>query len=434
MAITGLLSIRLTLGYLGAERFGLWMTVASLQTVFSFTDFGLGYAVIHTVSEAYGHSDMPLIVRSIWTAIFAQTALVLLILAIFFLLFPLFDWARLFHVSGNLAISEAAPTVAIFVPLILLRSIVQVVQQAQYGMQSGYIANSWSAVGNFAGLIGLVVSAHAHSSVPILCLVVSGLPLIAGIANVTWWLTRRLPRNHAQSALVPGAHSKLLRRMLKTGFLFFLLQLAAQLNLGIDPLIVNQVMGSAAVATLTIVQKPFDLLAGSLLLLLQPLWPAYREALVSNDIPWIRKTFGRALIISLTFAIAVALIMMLAGTALIRLWAGSSAHPSKVLVFAYCAAFLFSAIQTPVSFFLNALGKLRFQLILALPVIIGSLLLKILLTPCFGLFVIPATSVVVGLIIMLPVQVIYIRSLFSKLSRKHNLPGNSPGATHPSTE
>ena len=49
--VISLLSIPLTLGYLGADRFGLWMTIASLQAIFAFADFGLGNGVLNTVAE-----------------------------------------------------------------------------------------------------------------------------------------------------------------------------------------------------------------------------------------------------------------------------------------------------------------------------------------------------------------------------------------------
>ena len=46
------LSVSMTLPYLGAERFGVWMTIASLVGMLVFLDLGVGNALINTVVAA----------------------------------------------------------------------------------------------------------------------------------------------------------------------------------------------------------------------------------------------------------------------------------------------------------------------------------------------------------------------------------------------
>lgn len=413
--VISLVSIPLTLRYLGPDRFGLWMTIASLQAIFAFADFGLANGVLNTVAEAYGRADLSLISRAVRSAIVMQAAVAVCLFALFWAASHFVDWPRILHVSTRLAASEARPAVLIFAGVFLLRSVVQVVQQAQYGLQTGYIANAWTAGGNIAALVGLILSARDHASVPVLCLVVSGLPVLSGLLNATWWLTTRLPH-------IPGGGStiaarRLLVDMMRVGLLFFFLQAGAALYYGVDPLIVNQVLGSSAVSTLAIVQKPFDMLSILLLLLLQPLWPAYREAISSGDTAWVRVTFRRALTASTVLAMAFALLMALQGRQLIRLWAGSQTHPSQALILAYCAALIFTAIQTPLGFFLNGLGKIRFQLLLSAPMILLSIFFKTMLTSRIGLPVIPLTTVLIGIALMLPAQTIYVRRQLRAMTR-----------------
>src|ERR1700743_469129 len=52
------LSVPLTVHYLGAERYGVWLTISSLITWMSMTDFGLaGVALVNVLSEASGKED-----------------------------------------------------------------------------------------------------------------------------------------------------------------------------------------------------------------------------------------------------------------------------------------------------------------------------------------------------------------------------------------
>src|SRR5690348_11551465 len=55
---TTLITIPLTLKYLGNERFGLWMTISSVMAMASFADFGVGNGVLNTVAKAFGKDNL----------------------------------------------------------------------------------------------------------------------------------------------------------------------------------------------------------------------------------------------------------------------------------------------------------------------------------------------------------------------------------------
>src|SRR6516225_11631836 len=51
-------SVPLTVHYLGAERYGVWLTISSLLFWVALTDFGLaGYALVNVVSATVGKGD-----------------------------------------------------------------------------------------------------------------------------------------------------------------------------------------------------------------------------------------------------------------------------------------------------------------------------------------------------------------------------------------
>jgi Na+-driven multidrug efflux pump len=56
--LMGFVSVPLTVGYLGAERYGVWLTISSLLIWVALTDFGLaGNALVNVLSEALGNDD-----------------------------------------------------------------------------------------------------------------------------------------------------------------------------------------------------------------------------------------------------------------------------------------------------------------------------------------------------------------------------------------
>src|SRR6266852_9311891 len=56
--LMGFVSVPLTVDYLGAERYGVWLTISSLLIWVALTDFGLaGYALVNVLSETVGNED-----------------------------------------------------------------------------------------------------------------------------------------------------------------------------------------------------------------------------------------------------------------------------------------------------------------------------------------------------------------------------------------
>ncbi len=63
-------SVPLTLSYLGPERYGLWMTIGSVVTLLSFSDFGIGNGLVNAISEAHGKQDRELAREYVSSAFF----------------------------------------------------------------------------------------------------------------------------------------------------------------------------------------------------------------------------------------------------------------------------------------------------------------------------------------------------------------------------
>ncbi len=412
--ITSLITIPLMLHHLGTERFGLWMTIASLQSILSIADFGLGNSLLNAVAVALGKNDDGLIWRSIRTALRMQCLLSLVLAVIFLAAYPFVDWPKLFNLTTVLASAEVGPTILIFVIAFSLRLIISLIQQAQLGLQRGYLANIWTGLGNGLSLAGIVLAVNNGAGLPVLCLVFVGCPVVAGAANVVPWLMRVAAKYSSQN-FEPRSDDVFLGQMLLVGLQFFLLQATAAIIGGVDPLIAGHILGPESVADLSVAQKPFELVSIFLALLFQPLWPAYREAIVSRDVRWVRRALFRALSAALLVSGIAAITMGYAGKSIIAVWAGPNVHPSILLIVGYGVANVVTTLGAQAAFFLNAMGKMYFQLAISIPAAIAALTLKLLLTKHFGLAAIPWSAVVVWLVMTAPPLILYMRRLIQRL-------------------
>ncbi len=55
--LTALVSVPLTLHYLGTERYGMWMTLSAFTALLSFTDFRIGNSVLTALAQRTGSGD-----------------------------------------------------------------------------------------------------------------------------------------------------------------------------------------------------------------------------------------------------------------------------------------------------------------------------------------------------------------------------------------
>jgi O-antigen/teichoic acid export membrane protein len=87
-----------------------------------------------------------------------------------------------------------------------------------------------------------------------------------------------------------------------------------------------------------------------------------------------------------------------------------------MLIVGYGIATVVITLVTQASFFLNAMGKINFQLAILVPAAVVALILKFLLTEHFGLAAIPWITVAVWAVMTGPPLILYMRRLIRRLS------------------
>ena len=95
---TSLITVPLTLKYLGNERFGLWMTISSVLAMAAFADFGVGNGVLNTVAKAFGKDDMEGVRKAVSSGFAVLNTIAALLLLSFFSIYRFVNWANFFHV------------------------------------------------------------------------------------------------------------------------------------------------------------------------------------------------------------------------------------------------------------------------------------------------------------------------------------------------
>ena len=405
-----IVSVPLTLNYLGPERFGLWMTVTSVVSMLAFADFGIGNGLLTVVGEAFGRDDKIAIRRYVSSAFAILICIAAFILAAFFIfVFPAVDWAHVFNVHSPTARADAGPAIAMLVTCFAVSVASLIVPRAQLALQQGFVNNLWVTIGLFASLAGIWAVSAAHGSVALLILAMVGTPIVAATINGIIFFERNKQYRPSWSVVSVAA----MRRIVGTGLMFVVLQLGQSISFASDKVIIARLLGAEAVAAYSVYERVFGVGSNLMLVMLLPIWPAYAEAWARRDTAWVRRTLKRSLALSVGVSTAFGILIVLAGPLIVSLWTRKNVPVQPVVLYSLAIWCILQCTQNALAMLLNGLHVIRVQVISSILVACLAIPLKFLLIRDLG----PAGAVLASSIAVISLSLIPFSVVVWKLTR-----------------
>lgn len=353
-----LLQIPLALHYLGTEAYGLWMTLTGILALFALSDLGLGYGLQNRVSSALGKDDVHAIKRS-----FVSGVVMLSLMALGFLLLSLpaaffIDWAKVFSIKSPQVGLEARAAVLVTVASAFLMLPLGAVQRLAIGMQLGWAQSIRNIITSVLSLLALVLAAFLGASLPLFLLLMIG-PNFLTAWGLFLWLRRHL--NWAEPLLSHFSWRES-TSLVRAGGWFLLPHIGGTIIGAAPPLIISTVLGAAAVTPFNLCARLLGAFPQFQLILLQPLWPAYSEALARGEVRWIRSAFIKSLFYTLIVVVLPCIAFPWWGPPVLRWWSGlEPAAFSHTLLVAIGLWYAVVAIAQAPAFLLNGLNCIKGQ-------------------------------------------------------------------------
>ena len=387
---TSLITIPLTIHYLGNEQFGLWVTISSLLAMATFADFGIGNGVLNIVAYADGRNDHEGIRRAVSSGFVILGIVGVVLLTVFSATIGWLSWPDLLGVSSAQARAETGPSILAFAACFALNIPLDLVQRAQLGLQEGFRTNLWQLAGSAASLAGVIVGIHFKVALPVLVGVLAGAPVMATGLNTLHFFGWSRPDLRPRLSLVSREE---VRKILGFGTLFFVLQLVVSVSFSADNIIIARVRGVSQVPEYSIPQRMFSIIAMIVGMMVTPLWPAYAEAISRGDVPWVRRTLGRSLLLVLGFACVAATALLLLSRTILAWWIGPQFSAPFGLLLGLAVWSVLECCGNANAMFMNGANIVRFQIVFALIFGVVCLGTKVYLTRRFGIEAVPWATV-----------------------------------------
>jgi O-antigen/teichoic acid export membrane protein len=399
-------TVPLTLSYLGQERYGLWMAIASLIAFLQLSDFGIGNALIGLVAKKKAqHSDGEIRALLVYAArlltLVGATILVLGTVATWTT-----DWTNFFNIKGEIAQSEVRTSILVFLILFSVGLPLSVGQQIRAGLQQGHVNAALGATGHLINLVLIFVAVHNKAGLPWLIAASMSGTLALQLWNLAS-LWGKLPDQQRD-----GSRTRFdAPDLLSNSALFFVLQIAALVSYQSDVLVIAHFLDPAAVTEYSVAFKLFSVPATLLSFFFVGMWPAYSDAFAKNDKSWIVSFFWKSLKISLIANTVLSVLLFLLGAWFIKIWTKDVVQPGNGLLLGMMLWGILNAFGGNLATLLNGMHIVRFQVILAVLSAAFNIALSIVLVKSIGVSG-PIWGSVIVLTIAYAVSIVFVVRLF----------------------
>jgi O-antigen/teichoic acid export membrane protein len=377
----GIVTVPLTLSYLGADRYGLWMVLTSSIAFLTFTDMGLSIGLLNALSNCHGRDDRLLPRRFVSSAMLALASVAVLLVLVAIYLLPLLPLSRLVKMESATGLRELLPTTQAMLIMFALGLPTGVIQSVYKAYQEGYKASLWLASGRIAAFAGVLVCVVLKLGLPALAAAVTGLPFV-----MLWISGLFLFRRRAWLSPRPWAVSwRALKATFGRGMMSVLAQVGAVMLFSGPALVIANRLGAVAVTPFSVTQKLLSTMGILLSSIVMPLWPAYGEAKARGEWSWAKKTYWQSLQLGILIQASVFLVLTVLGRPIIRLWTGRpEAVPTFVLFMSINVWFLVTVLKTCTSIALNGLDHMIGQAFYNPLLALAGLAAGYWLVPYFG--------------------------------------------------
>jgi O-antigen/teichoic acid export membrane protein len=310
-------------------------------------DFGVGSAIMTLVAHAFASNakDEP---REYFTAALVMACAIALFIGVAgglaaFCIVPASELPAYLLAIGGVAIN---------VPLGSASS-------AWLALQKGWMVAVWDLVQTMLFIAGLALAVRYTTDVRLYVVAVYGGLILASALSMGYLLLSHpeLRPRHL------GASLNRLRTVLRTGLRYFALSALDVISYGLDNIIALQLLGAAASAKMAIVQRVCVAAIGLLMVVAQPLWPAFVDAAARGDQRWMFRALGRGTLLITGAAVAGSGIIVLFGESLLRVWLKVDIGIDRTLLWVMALWIVALSLARVQILLLNALGILRFQIV-----------------------------------------------------------------------
>lgn len=379
---SSLIVVPMTIHYVNAEQYGIWLTLSSIIVWLSYFDFGFAHGFRNRFAEAVAKDDMVLARRYVSTTYAVLALLFMGIMLVASVINQYIDWSSILNVSAVLN-EELQMVFQILIVIFCVNIVAEVFSTMMTAYQRPAVAAGIKTAGNVLALGSIsILTLTTEGSLKLLALAFMGVPCILTIIVSAIVFAKNEYRRFAPS--IRCVDLSLTRSIVGMGGKFFAIMMCMLLIFQCTNLIISRELGPESVTLYNVTYKLFGIAEMVVMIILTPIWSAYTDAYTRKDFVWM-KNCSRKLERMGLLCLPLLIVMVMVSPFIFDAWLGDSVSTS-LGVSAALAFFIFCKIMGAIYMHqVNGTGKVLLQLCMYIVMALVTIPLMILCSRMWGL-------------------------------------------------
>ena len=358
--IISLLVVPITIDYVNAEQYGIWLTLSSIVHWISYFDLGLGHGLRNKFAEAKAKENYGLASKYISTSYAVFGLIFVSLFVIFFIVNHFLHWDSLLHIH-QVSNDVLGRLMVIIVGFFCLTMILKVINSLLLGDQRTSFSSGIAVTDQFFALLVIfILSKTAASNIEYLAYASYGVPCVV-LSLITVFLFSRKGLYHKYKPSFRNVDFSLTKNLLGLGVKFFVVQVSLLVIFQFVNIILSRNCGQLAVTQYNLSFRYFNMLHMAEVIVLTPLWSAFTDAYTKQDFTWMKSIYGKLNKFTLLF-IPVLVLMVIIAPLFFKIWLHDSVEVPfylHICMSIYIFAMLYASLHM---YLLNGIGKVNIQL------------------------------------------------------------------------
>lgn len=395
--------VPLTLNYLNATEYGIWLTLSSLMTWINYFDIGLGNGLRNQLAKALTLNDYKLGKIYVSTTFALLTVIVVFFIILFLFINPYVEWNKVLNTDAQLA-DDLSRIVLIVFTFFCLQFVFKTVGTILVADQKPAVNDMIGVIGNLIALVVIYALTKLTSgSLTYVAITFSSAPLFVFV--FTYFLMFYGKYKHLRPSFA-AINLKYTKDLIGIGLQFFIIQIAVcVIAYTSTNIIIAQLLNTESVTIYNIAFKYFFALSMAYQIIITPFWSAATEAYVKQDFSWLKSSIIKLMYVYFA-TIVLLLVMLVISDWFYSKWIGDAVRiPFTLSLYVALYVALYNWSSTFI-FFINGIGKIRLQLYVTLIIAVFYIPFSVFLGKAFFLngIVLASALALIPTSILMPLQ------------------------------
>ena len=396
-----LVTIRLTLDYLGVEQYGIWVVINSFLAIMFLLDLGIGQAIVRLTAQTRGkdgqYDILPLAASAARIVLMPVVVVICLVAAALS-----FDATReLIGVAHGPDAAEIQTAIVILTALLCFNLFSKIADSLRLGMQRGHITQLFLAAGQITNVCAIIVAIALDASLPALVIAAVSGTTALNLVNLVSLIATHWRTRPAWGAKKRYSSMKIIAPSIP----YFAITLIDVSTIHADNFIIVSTLSTEFVAQNAIAIRIYTMPVILVNAVYIGLWAAYCDAELKGEYDWIRKTYARTAALGCLIALCGSTVLVLLMESIGQVLTDGRIEFDPWLVAGYWLFGCLICLNSATGFLMNALNLLRLRLSMLLLALAINIPLSIYLATTIGVAG-PVWGTVVSIVLTLPISVI----------------------------